>query len=145
MSPLLARLVHSYYEKRNQWRLSRSPLITRLSSIIPFHGKSVTTNWQLLYKNNFLKGLEPTHWVHKNSMLPFFYISLEERGQTVHWIGAYFCVSMFLNSRDKSLNMFQNLSGLHLQKFRGFRVQIPVTEILSAHFFVADSATSKYS
>ena len=69
-------------------------------------------------------------------MLPFFYISLEERGQTVHWIGAYFCVSMFLNSRDKSLNMFQNLSGLHLQKFRGFRVQIPVTEILSAHFFL---------
>ena len=27
------------------------------------------------------------------------------RGQTVHWIGAQFCVCMFLDSRDKSLNM----------------------------------------
>ena len=29
------------------------------------------------------------------------------RGQTVHWIGAQFCVCMFLDSRDKSLNMFK--------------------------------------
>ena len=48
------------------------------------------------------------------------------RGQTVHWIGAQFCVCMFLDSRIKLLNMFQNVSGLHLQKFCGFRVQIPV-------------------
>ena len=37
------------------------------------------------------------------------------RGQTVHWIGAQFCVCMFLDSRDKSLNMFQIVSGFHLQ------------------------------
>ena len=35
-----------------------------------------------------------------------------------NWIGAQFCVYMLLNSRDKSLNMFQNVSG--------FRVQIPL-------------------
>ena len=29
------------------------------------------------------------------------------RGQTVHWIGAQFCVCMFLESRDKSLNMLK--------------------------------------
>ena len=29
------------------------------------------------------------------------------RGQTVHWIGAQFCVCMFLDSRDKSLNMLK--------------------------------------
>ena len=29
------------------------------------------------------------------------------RGQTVHWIGAQFCVCMFLDSRDKSLNMWK--------------------------------------
>ena len=40
-------------------------------------------------------------------------------GQTVHWISAQFFVSMSLNSRDKSLEMFQS--------FSGFRVQIPVT------------------
>ena len=27
------------------------------------------------------------------------------RSQTVHWIGAQLCVCMFLDSRDKSLNM----------------------------------------
>ena len=43
------------------------------------------------------------------------------------WIGAQFCVCMSLDSRDKSLNIFQNLSGFHLQNLRGFRVQIPVT------------------
>ena len=26
-------------------------------------------------------------------------------GQTMHWIGAQFCFCMFLDSRDKSLNM----------------------------------------
>ena len=45
------------------------------------------------------------------------------RGQTVHWVGAQFCVCMFLDSTDKSLNMFQNVNGFHLQNFRGFRVQ----------------------
>ena len=55
------------------------------------------------------------------------------RGQTVHWIGAHFCVCMFLDSIDKALNMFQNVSGFHLQNFHGFRVQIPVTLTLSAH------------
>ena len=30
------------------------------------------------------------------------------RGQTVHWIGAQFCVCMFLDSRDKPLNMFKS-------------------------------------
>ena len=29
------------------------------------------------------------------------------RGQTVHWTGAQFCVCMFLDSRDKSLNMLK--------------------------------------
>ena len=29
------------------------------------------------------------------------------RGQTEHWIGAQFCVCMFLDSRDKSLNMLK--------------------------------------
>ena len=34
-----------------------------------------------------------------------FFSSL--RGQTVHWIGAQFCACMFLDTRDKSLNMFK--------------------------------------
>ena len=49
------------------------------------------------------------------------------RGQTVHWIGAQFCVCMFLDSRDKSKNMFQNVSEFHKQKFSGYRVHILVT------------------
>ena len=49
------------------------------------------------------------------------------RGQTVHWIGAQVSSCMFLDSRDKFLNMFQNVSGFHLQDFRGFRVHILVT------------------
>ena len=36
---------------------------------------------------------------------PEIYISL--RGQTVLWIGAQFCVCMFLDSRDKSLNVLK--------------------------------------
>ena len=55
------------------------------------------------------------------------------RGQTVHWIGAQFCVIVFLDSGDKYLNMFQNVSGFHLQDLRGFRVHILVTQILPAH------------
>ena len=45
----------------------------------------------------------------------YFFVSFAKtlRGQTLHWIGAHFCVSMFLDSRDKYLNMFQNVSGLH--------------------------------
>ena len=42
------------------------------------------------------------------------------------WTGAKFCVCLFLDSRDKSLNIFRNASGFHLQIFQGFRVQIPV-------------------
>ena len=49
------------------------------------------------------------------------------RGQTVRWIGAQFCVCMFLNSLGKPLNIFQNVCRFHLQIFRGFRVQTPVT------------------
>ena len=45
----------------------------------------------------------------------------------LHWIGAQFCVCMFLDSIDKLLNMFQNVSGFHLRNFRGFRVQISET------------------
>ena len=55
------------------------------------------------------------------------------RGQTVHWIGAYFFVCMFLDSIDKPLNMFQNVSGFHLQNVRGLRVQKAITKVLSAH------------
>ena len=40
------------------------------------------------------------------------------RGQTV-----------FLDSRDKSLNMFQNVNGFHSQNFREFRAQIPVYSV----------------
>ena len=46
------------------------------------------------------------------------------RGQTVHWIAAQFCVCMLLDSIDKPLNMFQKVSGFHLQKFRGFRATV---------------------
>ena len=35
----------------------------------------------------------------------FFFLPL--RGQIVHWIGAQFCVCMFLDSIDKSLNMLK--------------------------------------
>ena len=41
--------------------------------------------------------------------------------------------------------MFQNVSEFHLQIFRGFRVQITVTKILSDVRCVADSATSENS
>ena len=62
----------------------------------------------------------------------------------MHWIGAQFCVGMFLDSRDKSLNMFQNMSVIHLPNFRGFRVQAFVTayNFCRHNKFVADSATS---
>ena len=33
------------------------------------------------------------------------------------------------------LKMFQNESGFHKQNFIGFRIQIPVTQTLSAHLF----------
>ena len=45
----------------------------------------------------------------------------------MHWIGAQFCVFMFLDSRDKTFKMFQIVGGLHLQNFRGFSVKVPVT------------------
>ena len=45
----------------------------------------------------------------------------------MNWVAALLCVSMFLDSRDKSFNMLQIVSGFHLQKFREFRVLIPVT------------------
>ena len=48
-------------------------------------------------------------------------------GQTVHRLGAHFCVCFFLDSKDKYLNMFQNVSGFHLQDLCGFRVHIVVT------------------
>ena len=44
-----------------------------------------------------------------------------------YWIGAQFCICLFLDSLEKPLNISQNLSGFHLQNFCGFRVQIPVT------------------
>ena len=34
---------------------------------------------------------------------------------------------MFMDSIDKRLNMFQKVIEFHLQNFRGFHVQIPVT------------------
>ena len=49
------------------------------------------------------------------------------RGQTVNWIGAQFGVCMFLDSRDKSLNMFQNVSGFYLQNSCGLCVQKRLT------------------
>ena len=57
------------------------------------------------------------------------------RRQTEHWIGAQFCVCMFLDSRDKSLNMFQKVSGFYKQNFSGFRIHITVALIFSAHLF----------
>ena len=39
------------------------------------------------------------------------------QGQTVHWIDAEFCVFMFLDSRNNSLNIFQNVSWFHFKKF----------------------------
>ena len=57
------------------------------------------------------------------------------RGQTLHWIGAQFGVCRPVECRDKYLNIFQNASGLHIQNFRGFYVQIPVSQFLSAHLF----------
>ena len=44
----------------------------------------------------------------------------------MHWIGAKFCVCMFLGSRHKYLNMFQIVSGFQLQYLRGFSVHILV-------------------
>ena len=37
----------------------------------------------------------------------FSYFSFTLRDQTVRWIGAHFCVCMFLDCRDKSLNMLK--------------------------------------
>ena len=42
----------------------------------------------------------------------------------MHWIGAEFCVCMFLDSIDKLFKTFQKVSKFHLQNFRGLRVQI---------------------
>ena len=49
------------------------------------------------------------------------------RGQTVHLIGAKFCACIILDSRDKSLDMFQHVNGFHVQNFSGFSVQISET------------------
>ena len=40
-------------------------------------------------------------------LYPFITPRKTSRGQTVHWLGAQFCVCMFLDSRDKSLNMLK--------------------------------------
>ena len=37
----------------------------------------------------------------------------------MQWIGAQFGICRSLDSGDKSLNMFQNVSGFHVQNFRG--------------------------
>ena len=52
----------------------------------------------------------------------------------MHWIG----------SKDKSLNMFQNINGFHLQKFSGFREKHLQHNFCRHIGFVADSATGKY-
>ena len=44
--------------------------------------------------------------------VPGFQMTL--RSQTVHWIIAQFCVCMFLDSRDKSSYVFQNLGGFFI-------------------------------
>ena len=45
-------------------------------------------------------------------------MSSELRGQTVHWIGAQFCVCMFLYFIDKPLNMLQKCKWIPLTKFQ---------------------------
>ena len=45
----------------------------------------------------------------------------------MHWIGAQFCVYIILDSRDKYLNKFQNVSGFHLQDLGAFRIHMLVT------------------
>ena len=64
----------------------------------------------------------------------------------MHWIGGQFCVCMFLHSRAKYLNMFQNVSGFPLQDLKEFWclifcLWIPQTVLDSANT-VADSASS---
>ena len=48
----------------------------------------------------------------------------------MHKIGAQFCVCIFLDSRDKSLDMFQNVSGFSKTKFQW----IPRTNTCNVHF-----------
>ena len=46
------------------------------------------------------------------------------RCQTVYWIGAQFGVCRSLELIDKPLNTVHNVSGFHLQNFRGVRSHI---------------------
>ena len=40
----------------------------------------------------------------------------------MHWIGGNFDFCRSLESTDKSLNLFESVNGLHLDKFLGFRL-----------------------
>ena len=53
----------------------------------------------------------------------------------MHCIAAQFGVCVLLDSRDKSSNLFQHVSGFDFKNFRGFCVQIPVNLNLSARLF----------
>ena len=44
----------------------------------------------------------------------------------MHWIGAQVFVCVFFDSRDKTLNVFSNVSGFYLHDFRGLRVKMRV-------------------
>ena len=52
----------------------------------------------------------------------------------MHWLEAQFGVYILLDSRDKSSNTFQHVSGLHFQNFHGFRVQILVQSSAISEF-----------
>ena len=88
--------------------------------------KMVGTCTALGYLRSFLavlgiKGLIQIlngHACYKQMPPSLWFSNLALRGQTVHWIGAQFCVCIFLDSRNKPSNMFQNVSGFHLQNFR---------------------------
>ena len=62
----------------------------------------------------------------------------------MHWIGAQFCVCMLLDSKDKSLIMFQNVSGFHLQISVDSANKYLKHKFCGHIDFVADSATSEY-
>ena len=59
-------------------------------------------------------------------------LNMTIQGQIVCWIGAPIGFCIFLDSKDKSLNIFQSLGVFHSQNFRGFRVPKPVALTLSA-------------
>ena len=75
--------------------------------VVVFHFRSVFghLNNSFFNKKN-LYPIEDIDFQSSNVALTIHKMHHYEASQTVNWLGAYYCVCMFLDSRDKPFNMF---------------------------------------